>query len=678
MRKGWLDEIECEYKTCGKPFMGPVVPCNQAGFPVSYLNGVSVYPWNAFEIIQPLTKDRAWDISMAEVVVPQSHNSKLFIHLWGQKDNPPTFREVRDPLHPEQKTINSIPATCALFHRCKDGTLIRLLHKKLGFSIALPDRVSLTPVLERNRAVKKTLTVRRSLALGDVLAATCVSDKLYALGYNVIFHTRISCYPITRRIVSIQDTVFSDIKCDVELDGAYETHPHRHKLSFAEIYQQKANDQLALKGISIPHFGNNAPRMFVDEDECKTAKFILEQYDRPWVLICPKSNSHLNRTVPDSIWKQAASQINGTLFWIGTRPAPKGIIDLQLRNIDNVIRFLAVCDLLVTVDTGPMHIAAALGTPLIAIEQASSPELHLSDQQDFEVIRPPLNCLNCQDIRCRLDANNPPCMTIDPEMIAQAANNKLKYLDTNFISAVIATWRSPEQRLNRCIESVVDQVDEVIVTMDGDGIWPAGMIEHPKVKCVKKSKGGIGVGRNINYGVRHSNGHWLMIMNDDVFLSPGAVQKCKSEMRDNVGIVSHLLFYPDGSIQHGGKYRNPGDTGGWGHIDHRARLSRYRNSVEQETVCGASMLVRRSVFYQVRGFDEQFMFYCEDDDFGMRVRQAGWKIMFTPNATGIHEESATTKKMPNMHSIMMQSCRLFGSKWKWYLEKNIQTIPGTF
>lgn len=129
--KGWLDQIDKEYQTCGKPFMGPLIPCTQPGLPPSYLNGVAVYPANAFELIAPLVKDRAWDISMAEMAVPQTHNSKLFIHLWGQKDNPPTFGEIHDPTHPERKTLNAIPPGCVLFHRNKDGSLLRLLRKKL-------------------------------------------------------------------------------------------------------------------------------------------------------------------------------------------------------------------------------------------------------------------------------------------------------------------------------------------------------------------------------------------------------------------------------------------------------------------------------------------------------------------------------------------------------------------
>ena len=128
--KGWLDQISREYDACKKPFMGVVVPCNQAGFPVSYLNGVAVYPANAFDLILPLTKEKAWDISMAEMAVPQAHNSKLFVHLWGQKNNPPTFGEVKDPTHPERKTLSSIPTGAVLFHRNKDGSAIRLLRKK--------------------------------------------------------------------------------------------------------------------------------------------------------------------------------------------------------------------------------------------------------------------------------------------------------------------------------------------------------------------------------------------------------------------------------------------------------------------------------------------------------------------------------------------------------------------
>lgn len=134
MRRGVLDSIEREYQTCGKPFMGVIAPGGQVGLPVRYLNGVAVYPANAYEIIAPIVAknpEKAWDISMADAVVPQAHNSSLFVNLWGQKDNPPTFGEIRDLTHPERKTLGAIPSTCALFHRSKDGSLLRLLRKKM-------------------------------------------------------------------------------------------------------------------------------------------------------------------------------------------------------------------------------------------------------------------------------------------------------------------------------------------------------------------------------------------------------------------------------------------------------------------------------------------------------------------------------------------------------------------
>jgi GT2 family glycosyltransferase len=90
------------------------------------------------------------------------------------------------------------------------------------------------------------------------------------------------------------------------------------------------------------------------------------------------------------------------------------------------------------------------------------------------------------------------------------------------------------------------------------------------------------------------------------------------------------------------------------------------------------MVVRRRTFYEAYGFDERYMFYCEDDDFGIKARQAGWKIMFTPNASGIHEEHQSTHGNPSIYNHMKESCKMFGEKWSWYLEKNKFIVPGEF
>jgi GT2 family glycosyltransferase len=100
--------------------------------------------------------------------------------------------------------------------------------------------------------------------------------------------------------------------------------------------------------------------------------------------------------------------------------------------------------------------------------------------------------------------------------------------------------------------------------------------------------------------------------------------------------------------------------------------------METENVTGASILVRRKAFFEVDGFDERYFIYNEDDDICMKFRQAGWKVMYTPHATAIHEEGQSTRLIGDAIKHMQQSQRIFAEKWAWYFKKNPQPGLGKF
>lgn len=132
IRASWMVEIESEYKRVGKDYMGALIEHKNSFQPNPYLEGCSVYPANAFsEIGGMVTREKSWTLSTAGYVVPRGTNSKLFQHLWGEKDNPPTFAR-----HAMAGTnvfgLNYIQPQTVLFHRSKDGSLIRLLREKRG------------------------------------------------------------------------------------------------------------------------------------------------------------------------------------------------------------------------------------------------------------------------------------------------------------------------------------------------------------------------------------------------------------------------------------------------------------------------------------------------------------------------------------------------------------------
>ena len=534
------------------------------------------------------------------------------------------------------------------------------------------------------RSHGQPIVVRRFAALGDTLAASVIADKLAERGYSVTWESHAASHCMMQR----QPNVFQVREPNgqppqINLDNAYEKHPARRQRSFSNIYMETANIQLMQNfGITLGPPVNCKPKLVILPQEKQAAQLKFKNYPKPWTFICPRSDHWKNRTVPDGVWIDAAKNIRGTKFWLGWKyPAPPGIVDLHCLHLDNLIVWLSAADLLITVDTGPMHIAAAMGIPILAIGQSSSPELHLSDQNDFMTILPKgLDCLNCQQNICPLPnrADNPPCQSVSPDLISRWADKKLMQIYTDNVSAIVPILQPDVNVLNRCLNALLPQVAEIIVTMQGDSILPSGAIKHDKIRYIQKDVKRLGYSKNCNFGARHSTGKYLLIVNDDVFLSPDWKEKAMAVMKPGVGCVAGKLWYPDGTLYHGGKFRKPGERG-FGHIDLRAREGSIKEPLEVENVNGAAILIPRKGFFEIDAFDEDFWGYCSDDDTCFKLRQKGYKIIYQPHAEGIHVEGQSMKSIEfNRAELIKQGCIMLERKWGWFWDKNINTIPGVF
>lgn len=338
-------------------------------------------------------------------------------------------------------------------------------------------------------------------------------------------------------------------------------------------------------------------------------------------------------------------------------------------------------DLVLSVDTGSIHLAAALGKPIVGISQAVSIKYRLSEQRDWTEISAGLDCINCQEKKCPINEGHPPCGFIAPQTIVDAVQKKLGSIFDQTVSVVIPVYATPERsqksidRLDRCIASILPQVDEVIVSVDGPGPF-TGLTPDSRIKVVTHySRVRRGFGKTCNWGVRQSSGQYVLLLNDDVYLNPNAVSKMMECMTDKVGVVGCLLWLPDGTIQHGGGKRSSGHIG-WGHIDYQHDKPTIQEPTELEFVTYAAALIRRKAFFDIRGFDEDYDTYCEDGDMNLRLRQAGWKVMYTPLASGIHEESQTTSPMKKQ--LANEASQVFFKKWNWYFVKNRLNQKGAF
>lgn len=181
-----------------------------------------------------------------------------------------------------------------------------------------------------------------------------------------------------------------------------------------------------------------------------------------------------------------------------------------------------------------------------------------------------------------------------------------------------------------------------------------------------------------NSGVAHSRGELVCLLNNDIeVLTPDWLEEMASfAIKPDVGAVGARLWYPDGTLQHGGVIiRASGVASHYHHRLPRGDIGYFGRAVLQQelsAVTGACMMVQRKVFDEVGGFDEQLAVDFNDIDFCLRLRAAGYRNIWTPFAELVHHESATRGKHDNPKKItsFQQETHFMKMRWGKTLEQD--------
>ena len=171
----------------------------------------------------------------------------------------------------------------------------------------------------------------------------------------------------------------------------------------------------------------------------------------------------------------------------------------------------------------------------------------------------------------------------------------------------------------------------------------------------------------INLGAVCSDSELLLLLNDDTeIISPDALETLISILEDpSVAMAGPMLLYDDFAIQSAGHILNPVP------IDlyrgHSSTLSGAQNilKVQRETsgIIAACVLIKRNVFEQLGGLCTLFPSNFNDVDFGLKMQDAGYRIVWTPHAQFHHFESKT--RSIKMHPSEVAN---IGSRWRDKLE----------
>jgi glycosyltransferase involved in cell wall biosynthesis len=222
------------------------------------------------------------------------------------------------------------------------------------------------------------------------------------------------------------------------------------------------------------------------------------------------------------------------------------------------------------------------------------------------------------------------------------------------VSIVIPT-RDRASCLQKCLESIFEKTvyrNYEVIVLDNESHesetleYLAALGKRERVH-VERIEGAFNYSRLNNRGVELSRGSFIALLNNDVeVISNSWLSEMVSHaLRPEVGMVGARLWYPNRTIQHGGVILGAGGIASHAHVGLRHEhgyFGRANLAQNLSAVTAACAVVRREVYLQLGGFDEVNLTVTFNDvDFCLRLREAGYWIVWTPYAELVHHESVS-------------------------------------
>lgn len=224
----------------------------------------------------------------------------------------------------------------------------------------------------------------------------------------------------------------------------------------------------------------------------------------------------------------------------------------------------------------------------------------------------------------------------------------------------IVSWRARDL-LRACLRSVVgspEAADVIVVdNASADGTVEMLRADFPTVRLIANEENRSFAAGN-NQAIRAARSPFLLLLNPDTEVQPGALRALVDVFAEEprVGAAAAQLILPDGSIQRSCRsFPEPGpilcDALGFARLFPRSRIfGRYRMRYwdydtrrEVDQPMASALALRRAALDEVGLFDEGFPLYFNDVDLCYRLRQAGWRVVFQPNARVRHHHGQSTR-----------------------------------
>jgi GT2 family glycosyltransferase len=250
--------------------------------------------------------------------------------------------------------------------------------------------------------------------------------------------------------------------------------------------------------------------------------------------------------------------------------------------------------------------------------------------------------------------------------------------------------------LHQCLESAQATVDparsEIIVVDNAstDGSWQMVREHFPHVKLVQNAAN-LGFAKASNIGLRYSGGKYLCLVNSDVRLLEGCLDRLAATLEQNprIGMIGPRILGRDGRVQRScmgfptlwntlcaalalpAIFPGSAAVASW-LMEHKSfnRLERV------DVVNGCFLVIRREALREVGLLDEDFFMYGEDVDWCRRFWKAGWEVAYSPDAVAVHYGGASSANAPVRFYVEMHRSRLryFTKHHGWFVRQGFRGV----
>lgn len=243
------------------------------------------------------------------------------------------------------------------------------------------------------------------------------------------------------------------------------------------------------------------------------------------------------------------------------------------------------------------------------------------------------------------------------------------------ISVIIVLYNALAEA-RKCLEGLAAGNEDLeTVVVDNASTEPGleGLAaDFPTIRLIR-NRANLGFAKAVNQAARLATGRYLLLLNPDCLVPPGAPQKLADRLAGDfrAGIAGPRLINPDGSLQTSA-YAFPSLIQTAAHLSGFKRflplaalrrlapagLGRFIGQVDRhqearpvDYLTGAALMIKRQVWEALEGLDERFFLYYEEIDFCLRARRAGWQTWFDPTVEIFHAIGASSETVKRIATL---------------------------